>query len=235
MPINDLPKSLIDSVVEVVTKSAENQNKLLEKIVIEGLQKFGVKSVSDLSEADQKAFHAWTQLRLTEADCHCDSGLEEDDMPGDAVYHDDGDESSGKKKEMDEDDKADKDHDGTGEVETSSAEYLGSRDKAIKKAMSEQIALGADEIATNGAVGVGNALLAQPKHADVIHDTDPYSGVTQYRLLLQYATNEGTRIYPPVSLPGAASIADLRTLVEGLPEFNEAIDAALVANAALAD
>lgn len=235
MPINDLPKSLIDSVVEVVTKSAENQNKLLEKIVLEGLEKFGVKSVSELSEGDQKAFHAWTQLRLTEADCHCGSEVEEDDMPGDSVYHDGGDEDAGKKKEIDEDEKADKDHDGDGEVETSSQEYLGAKDKAIKAAMKESVALGSDEIATNGAVGVGNALLAQPKHADVIHDTDPYSGVTQYRLLLQYATNEGTRIYPPVSLPGAASIADLRTLVEGLPEFNEAIDAALVANAALAD
>jgi hypothetical protein len=233
MPINDLPKSLIDSVVEVVTKSVQNQNKVLERVVLEGLKKFGVNSISELSEGDQKAFHAWTQLRLTEADCHCGSELEEDDMPGDSVYHDGDDESSGKKKEMDEDDTADHDHDGDGEVETSSQEYLGAKDKAIKAAMKESVALGANEIATNGAVGVGNALLAQPKHADVIHDTDPYSGVTQYRLLLQYATNEGTRIYPPVSLPGAQSIAELRTLVEGLPEFNEAIDAALVANAAL--
>lgn len=234
MPINDLPKSLIDSVVDVVTKSVENHNKLLEKIVVEGLERFGVKSVSELSEGDQRAFHAWTQIRLTEAECHCND-VAEDDMPGDSVYHDGGDETAGKKKEIDEDEKADKDHDGDGDVETSSQEYLGARDKAIKAAMKESVALDADEIATNGAVGVGNALLAQPKHADVIHDTDPYTGTTQYRLLLQYATNEGTRIYPPVSLPGANSIADLRTLVEGLPEFNEAIDAALVANASLSD
>jgi len=227
MPIKDLSQSLINSVVEVFTQSSENHNKLVEKVVAEGLKHFGVKSVSDLSESDQKAFHAWTQLRLSESDCHCGE-VEEDDMPGDSVYHKDGDESSEKKKELDEDEKADKDHDGDGEVETSSQEYLGAKDKAIKAAMKESVALGANEIATNGAVGVANTLVATPKHADVIHDTDPYTGVTQYRLLLQYATNEGTRIYPPVSLPGAVSVADLRTLVQGLPEFNEAVDAALV-------
>ena len=162
-----------------------------------------MKSVSDLSESDQKAFHAWTQLRLSESDCHCGE-VEEDDMPGDSAYQHDGEESAEKKKEIDEEEDAE------------------------KQVTSESVALGANEIATNGAVGVADALVATPKHADVIHDTDPYTGVTQYRLLLQYATNEGTRIYPPVSLPGAVSVADLRTLVQGLPEFNEAVDAALV-------
>lgn len=205
MPIKDLSQSLINSVVEVFTQSSENHNKLVEKVVAEGLKHFGVKSVSDLSESDQKAFHAWTQLRLSESDCHCGE-VEEDDMPGDSVYHKDGDESSEKKKELDE----------------------NSDEDVEKQVTSESVALGANEIATNGAVGVANTLVATPKHADVIHDTDPYTGVTQYRLLLQYATNEGTRIYPPVSLPGAVSVADLRTLVQGLPEFNEAVDAALV-------
>jgi hypothetical protein len=204
MPINDLPKSLIDSVVDVVTKSAETQNKLLEKIVLEGLKKFGATSVAELSEGDQKALHAWTQIRLNEVACSCGSDIEEDDMPGDAPFHKDGDEDGEKKKELDEDESED------------------------KTELKENIALGSDEIATNGAVGVADATLALPKHADVLHDTDPYTGITQYRLLLQYATNEGTRIYPPVGLPGAASIAELRTLVEGLPEFNEAVDAALV-------
>lgn len=208
MPIKDLSQSLINSVVEVFTQSSENHNKLVQKVVAEGLKHFGVNSVSDLSESDQKAFRAWTQLRLSESDCHCGE-VEEDDMPGDEVFHKDGDES-GEKKDLGEEDSED---------ELKDLEKLK---------ITENIALAADEIATNGAVAVGDALVATPKHADVIHDTDPYTGVTQYRLLLQYTTNEGTRIYPPVSLPGAVSVADLRTLVQGLPEFNEAVDAALV-------
>lgn len=233
MPINDLPKSLVNSVVDVITKSEDDQNKLLEKVVLEGLKRFQIKNASNISEADLKALYAWTQIRLNEMACTCGDELDEDDMPGDSVYHKDGEEDAEKKKELDEDELADKDHDGDGEVETSSAEYLGSRDRAIKAAMKESVALTADEIATNGAVGVGDTIIATPKRADVIHDTDPHTGTTQYRLLLQYATNEGTRIYPPVSLPGAASIADLRTLVEGLPEFNDAIDEALTISSSL--
>lgn len=202
MPINDLPKSLVDSVIDVVTKSEETYNNTVQKIISEGLTHFGVSCVTELSEADQKALHAWTQIRLAEADCSCGTDVEEDDMPGDAPFHKDGDEAGEKKKEIDEEESEDE--------------------------LKESIALSADEIATNGAVGVGDATLALPKHADVIHDTDPYTNTTQYRLLIQYATNEGTRIYPPVSLPGAASVAELRTLVEGLPEFNEALDSALV-------
>ena len=279
MPINDLPKSLVDSVIDVVTKSEETYNNTVQRIVSEGLTHFGVSCVTELSEADQKALHAWTQIRLTEADCSCGTDVEEDDMPGDAPFHKDGDEAGEKKKEIDEEDDAEvdlteaslkstskniiksevldilKDIDANSEVVSLFNKAFGSAssitlkelgDKMRKLSTSstdkkvgavfgilsleltESIAIGADEIATNGAVGVGDATLALPKHADVIHDTDPYTNTTQYRLLIQYATNEGTRIYPPVSLPGAASVADLRALVEGLPEFNEALDSALV-------
>lgn len=235
MSLRDLPKSLIDAVCEVVADSTEKQQKLLANLRAEGLRRFGVKRESQLTESDQKAFHAWVQIKLQESECGCSDDLaKEDHMPGDEVlYNKDGE----IKKQMDEDDTADKDYDGDGEVESGSDEYLGSRDKAIKAAMkneedevelSENVALGATELATNGAVGVANAALAKPKHADVIRDTDPTTGVTEYRLLLQYTTNEGTRIYPPPSLPGARSVSDLRTLVEGLPEFNEAVDGALV-------
>ena len=52
-----------------------------------------------------------------------------------------GDEKKGKKKEdkeeCNEGKKADKDYDGDGKVESSKAEYFGSKDKAIKKAMKE--------------------------------------------------------------------------------------------------
>lgn len=235
MSLRDLPKSLIDAVCEVVVDSTEHHKKLVAQLRSEGLRRFGVKRESQLTESDQKAFHAWVQIKLQESECGCEHDVaKEDHMPGDeALYNKNGE----IKKQMDEDDTADKDYDGDGEVESSSDEYLGAKDKAIKAAMkneeesdeiSEGVAITSDELSTNGAVGVGNPALAQPKHADVIRDTDPYTNTTQYRLLLQYPTNEGTRIYPPISLPGARSVADLRTVVEGLPDFNEAVDAALV-------
>jgi hypothetical protein len=301
-----------------------------------------VKREAQLNEADRKALHAWVQIKLEEASCGCgDDVAQEDHMPGDEVLYN----KDGKiKKQMDEDELADKDHDGDGEIESGTDEYLGSRDKAIKAAkkivteakihsksdvkkllnthfgskvkitdyglgydgevyfsfeaekingyvsetflgkdkweaevsknktpnkevnvsaktldellkklkthklnenvkigeesdevseedevdLNENLAIDVEDLSTNGAVAVGDASIATPKHADVIRDTDPYTNTTQYRMLLQFATNEGTRIYPPVSLPGARSVADLRTLVEGLPEFNEAVDAALV-------
>ena len=250
MSLRDLPKSLIDAVCEVVADSSEKRQNLITQLRAEGLRRYGVKRESQLTESDQKALYAWVQMKLEEASCGCEHDTTtEDHMPGDDVlYNKDGE----MKKQMDEDDTADKDYDGDGEVESSSDEYLGSKDKAIKAAMkseeetdevseedeidlSENVAILPDQLATNGAVAVGNATLAKPKHADVIHDTDPVSGVTEYRLLLQYATNEGTRIYPPTSLPGAKSVSDLRTLVDGLPEFNEAVDTALAAAASFGE
>lgn len=337
MSLRDLPKSLIDAVCEVVADSSEKRSKLTTQLRAEGLRRFGVKRESQLTEADQKALYAWVQMKLDEEMCGCEHEIStEDHMPGDDVLYNKG----GKmKKQMDEDDTADKDYDGDGEVESSSDEYLGSKDKAIKAAMKneeesdevseedevdfdeedetythkneattmtdkqkfsalrninhvevrrgsagknritislhymgkklasmdspmnssskqpetvwitpdgdnllkkqgilkENVCVDSTQLATNGAVGVGNAAIAKPKHADVIHDTNPLTGVTEYRLLLQYATNEGTRIYPPTSLPGAKSVADLRTLVDGLPEFNEAVDTALVAAASLGE
>lgn len=243
MSLRDLPKSLIDAVAEVVADSTQRRTKLASDLFAEGLRKFGVKRESQLNEADQKALHAWIQIKLDEASCGCDHDVaREDHMPGDEVLYN----KSGEiKKQMDEDEIADKDHDGDGEIESGTDEYLGSRDKAIKAAMkneeesdevseedevdlNENVAIDVEDLSTNGAVAVGDASVATPKHADVIRDTDPYTNTTQYRMLLQFATNEGTRIYPPVSLPGARSVADLRTLVEGLPEFNDAVDAALV-------
>ena len=149
MPINDLPKSLVDSVIDVVTQSAKNEEKLFERIIKEGLNKFGISDVSSLSENDVKALYAWTQIRLNEVMCSCGGELDEDDMPNDAEYHKGGDEEGEKKKEIDEEDDEKKDE------------------------LKEAIALGPDEIATNGAVGVGDASIALPIHADVITDSSP--------------------------------------------------------------
>ena len=102
-------------------------------------------------------------------------------------------------------------------------------DDLLKKQgiLKENVALSADDIATNGAVGVGDASLATPKHADVIKDSSPLDGTSQYRMLVQFATNTGTQIVPSASLPGAPTVEALREIVEGLPYFNDVMDAAL--------
>lgn len=107
---------------------------------------------------------------------------------------------------------------------------------ADKKEIQENIALEPDEIATNKAVAVGSAMSAEPVHADVLKDRNPLDGTFQYRLLLQYTTGgeiylgapyEGTHIYPPVSMPGAASIDMLRDMIEGMPFYNRVVEKAL--------
>lgn len=421
MSFKSLPKSLIDSVVSIANSRISEKEALKNKLIGEGLRKFGVKKISQLTEIDYKAMYSWVQTKLAEAECHCndidieessvmkipgfpnwtariesegdDGGnvsdvmykgkfvgkvefdyiadafwirvgthqkafnswaeviahfktvnnireskkLREDDMPNDEVYHKSGENSEKKftlgedsaeeivKAELDkmgktlgelspeekknlfnkvdslvkakneESEKADKDYDGDGEVESGSDEYLGSRDKAIKSAMnessektytvvnksnpketytikaetdfemlekiakkkltvdnlktyidffkknysysiSESIAFDPDEVATNKAVAVGSAMLADPIHADIIRDAVTTRGSVEYRLLLQYATGgeiflgapyEGTHIYPPPSMPGAASIEMLRDMIEGMPFYNKVVEKAL--------
>lgn len=224
MSLKDLPKSLVDAVASVVSESERSRQTLYDAVIAEGLKRFGIKKVSNLTEVDLKALYAWTQAEfdrrlVSEASCGCSDAsesLKEDDMPNDAAMHVDGDEDAEKKKDMSEED----------------ADEVSEEDEVELK---ENVAVDSTELATNGAVAVGDAASAMPKHADVIRDTDPVNGVTEYRLLLQYATNDGTRIYPPAGMPGAKSVADLRTLVDGLPEFNEAVDAALVRASETAD
>ena len=97
----------------------------------------------------------------------------------------------------------------------------------------------ADDVATNGAVAVGDAMTADPVHADIVKDSVPDEGRFEYRLLLQYATGgdvfmgapyEGTHLYPPMSLPGANSISELKSLVEAMPFFNSVVERVLDAH-----
>lgn len=136
MSLKNLPKSLVDSVIEITTQSEAEHQKLTNKFFAEGLRRFGVKRQTQLSEADQKALFAWVQNKLSESSCGCEHDVAtEDHMPGDEVLYN---KNNKMKKQMDEDDKADADHDGDGEVESSSDEYLDSRDKAIKAAMKNE-------------------------------------------------------------------------------------------------
>ena len=200
MSLRDLPKSLIDSVVEIATESQHKHEKQTSKLIEQGLKRFGVKAVDDLTENDQKALHAWVQMQLTESSCGCESDMTEDDMPGDSVYHKDGDEDAEKKKELDEDDKED--------------------------SLKESIALRADEIATNGAVGVTDPENQLPVHADVLKDTS-VDGKHEFRLFVQFNTNSLPVIVPPVTLPGAPTVDALRDVVEGLPFFCDVCEKAL--------
>lgn len=317
MGLKDLPNSLVTAVAEVVSKSSQAKQRLAEELFDEALQKFGVKSVSELTESDLKILSDWVQNQynhrssLFESSCGCDSekSVNEDDMPGDSVYHKDGEESGEKKKELDEEDEDSesvvaedsrsdslkvvrsalasseikskvsahlskitsapkgkeranvankilnllgkdsgflnrqnvKFNKALGKVvllATDSKANLADLESAVKKALAalnESVAQFSDEIATDGAVGVADAALALPKHADVIRDCSPAEGTSEYRLLIQFATNEGTQIVPPTSLPGAPTIADLRTLVAGLPYYNEKIEDALLAAEAIFD
>lgn len=257
MSLKDLPKSLVDSVSQILNQSNSEYQKLKSNITAEGLKAFGVKSVSELTEAQQRQFYAWAQKRLSESACGCGdaANVTEDDMPGDDVFHKDG-EHSEKKKEMSEEDKAEKDFDGDGKIESGEDEYLGSRDKAIKAAIAkeeaeedkkadevseedqvelddikEEIAILPNQVATNGAVGVRDAEAALPVHADVLRDTNAADGSTELRLFVQWSTNVMPQIIPPPSIPGAATIDALRGLVEGLPFYCDVIESALVAAA----
>jgi hypothetical protein len=78
MSILDLSKSLIDAVNYVIDAHNKDSSKLYDKTLSEGLKKFKVSSISELSEEEQKSLHSWIQLQLQEASCcGCDKMKEE--------------------------------------------------------------------------------------------------------------------------------------------------------------
>ena len=59
---------------------------------------------------------------------------------------------------------ANKDHDGDGKVETSTAEYMGSRNKAIKKAMKKEEVEQVNEYITSKQVKMAKGIANDPRH-----------------------------------------------------------------------
>ena len=59
---------------------------------------------------------------------------------------------------------AKKDHDGDGKVETSTAEYIGSRDKAIKKAMKKEEVEQVNEYITSKQIRMAKGIANDPRH-----------------------------------------------------------------------
>jgi hypothetical protein len=247
MSLRNLPKSLIDSVQSVLTSSSVQKSQIYSQVCAEGLKHFGVTSLKDLTEAELKAFHAWTQIRLAEAGCHCN--VDEDDMPGDAPYHKGGNENADKKTELDEGDAAQaavsaelkKLGKTLGELSPEEKKelfnkvdaHVDAKNEDSDRDVYESVSLEADEIATNGAVGVTDADEQLPVHADVLKDSTPVEGKTEYRLFVQFNTNTLPVIVPPVTLPGAPTIDALRDIVEGLPFFCDVCERALSAAADL--
>lgn len=205
MSLKDLPKSLVETVTQIVTKSFDQSANQKKKIISEGLKSFGVKSVADLSEEQRKMLYSWAQKRLDEASCGCSETsdmVKEDDMPGDEVFHKNDDENAEKKKDLGEN--ADK-----------------------EESVTESISIKPHEVAVNGAVGCLDANTQKPVHADVLRDSSPVDGTHEYRLFVQFNTNTMPVIVPPVVLPGAPTIDALRDVVEGLPFFCDVCERAL--------
>lgn len=243
--IKTLPKSLVAAASEVVSNSEKAVIKIRSRLYSEGLKKFGVSDKSQLTESQLKALHSWVQIKLDEAACHCD----EDDMPGDAPYHKGGDEGAEKKKELDEGEAAQSAVDAElkklgktlGELSPEEKKDLFNRvdtrvdakNEASDCDIYEGVSLDADEIATNGAVGVTDAEEQLPVHADVLRDSSPVDGKTELRLFVQFNTNTLPVIVPPVTLPGAPTLDALRDIVEGLPFYCDVCERALSAAADL--
>lgn len=232
--IKDISKSLVAAVSDVVSKSSDRRAKLEKTVFSEALKKFNVSSASKLAEHDKKAFYAYVQTQLTEAECSCDS-MDEDDMPGDEIYHKSGDKDAEKKKNLGENE----------DEEDSSVEAPDSEEKddleercwdgykptpgvkAYEPGSCVKEDVDPDELSTNGAVGVTDASKQFPVHADVLKDSSPVDGTTEYRLFAQFNTNTLPQIVPPVTLPGAPTVEALRDIVEGLPWFCDACETAL--------
>lgn len=93
--------------------------------------------------------------------------------------------------------------------------------------LKEGIAIEPDEVATNGAVAMGDAENAQPIHVDVLRDASPETAKNEFRLLLQYATKDAVKIYPPMNMPAAKTISALKAVVESMPFYNKEVETAL--------
>jgi hypothetical protein len=95
-----------------------------------------------------------------------------------------------------------------------------------KEEIKENIAIRPDEVATNGAVAAGSVMKAEPIHADVLKTSSVDNGA-EFRILLQYATHNGIKIYPTMDMPAAKTVGELKTLVEPMSFFNKEVEKAL--------
>jgi hypothetical protein len=95
--------------------------------------------------------------------------------------------------------------------------------------LKEGIAIEPDEVHTNGAVAAGSVMKAEPIHADVLRDCSPTDGKKEYRILLQYATHNGIKIYPEMPKSGASTLDELKSLAKEMPFYNKKVEDAIEA------
>lgn len=222
MSIKELPESLIEASKDILDESAERYSALHERFMMLGLKRFGVKRESQLNELDRRALDAWVQVHLAEASS-CGMSYE-DHMPNDEVfYNSDGEQrvDLGEEEESDDSDEIDE------AVESSDESGAVVDKKKEESEIKESIAIEPDEVATNGAVAVGDADKAEPVHVDILRTSTPTENVCEFRLLLQYATHKAIQIYPPMDMPAAKTASELKTLVESMPFYNKEVQNAL--------
>ena len=94
------------------------------------------------------------------------------------------------KKKIKEEKKAAKDYDGDGKVESGKAEYFGSRDKAIKKAMGKKVSHMCGSKVKHEEYGIGDCIKE-------MHTLDEYGNITHYDVLF---TNKVVKNVPVENL-----------------------------------
>ena len=94
------------------------------------------------------------------------------------------------KKKIKEEKKAAKDYDGEGKVESGKAEYFGSRDKAIKKAMGKKVKHDCSSKVKHEEYGIGDCIKE-------MHTLDEYGNITHYDVLF---TNKVVKNVPVENL-----------------------------------
>ena len=94
------------------------------------------------------------------------------------------------KKKIKEEKKAAKDYDGDGKVESGKAEYFGSRDKAIKKAMGKKVKHDCSSKVKHEEYGIGDCIKE-------MHTLDEYGNITHYDVLF---TNKVVKNVPVENL-----------------------------------
>ena len=95
--------------------------------------------------------------------------------------------------------KADKDYDGDGKIESGTAEYMGSKDKAIKKAMGKKVKHDCSSKVKHEEYGIGDCIKE-------MHTLDSAGNITHYDVMFEHGIEKNV------------SVGDLSVLVSEMHE-----------------
>lgn len=250
--LKDLPKDLIAAVGEVVQESVKNRKEKYRKLVKQALEQFNVRSFSQLNETEQRIFSEWVTSRLDEEKDHVhteECGCLESDLlhlkakvDAHSGLPELGEEDEKELEEDEDEEKLDEEDDKEDSEDLKEDDIPGQDDSAFHKERNEEdeleFELGEEDekekveesccyASDEPSSAIGHRLdYEQPKHCDVLKDSDAINGTTAYRLLLQFV-NGRPEIIPPLTLPGAPSVEALIDIVSDLPDDNGVISNAL--------